>query len=89
MDQVSSVISTVLSDNSMGISLKIALLFLGLGIYIFIKRNMSKFKQDAARSTEQSKEVETKKEMTDTNLGRNEQAQSDSKNIDDFLKGEK
>jgi Tfp pilus assembly protein PilO len=89
MDQIGNAITAVLTDDKLGLSLKIILLVLGLGMIFFLKANLEKFQIWKAKSVEKEKEVQAKNEMTDNNITNNEQVKTDSKNIDDFLKGEK
>jgi hypothetical protein len=89
MDQIMPILQSVLTDDKIGLSLKITLLVLGLSIFIYWKKNAKRWQVDSARNTEQAKEVADKTEMKDNNIIKNEQVKSDSKKIDDFLKEEK
>jgi hypothetical protein len=81
-----TILQAILTDDKIGLSLKITLLVLGLSIFIYWKKNSNKLVVESARCEEKAKEVADKREMKDTNIVKNEQTKSDSTKIDEFLK---
>lgn len=89
MDQIIPILQSILTGSNLSLGLKLSVLFFGLASFIFLAVNLEKIKQWWAKQQTQAKEVADKQKMSDDNLVKNDQAKSDSKNIDDFLKGEK
>ena len=88
MDALVGAVTDFLGSGTISVVVKLALLLiLGIGA-IVIFAWLKKAEIAKARRDEDAKEVENKQELTKENKRENDEAKTDSKAVDDFLKGE-
>ena len=85
MDKITDSLAGILSAGTTGLVLKLALIFLsvaGLGLLAWFRR---KTEAEKARQEEAAKELRDKQNNIGDNVRENEEAKTDSGEVDDFL----
>jgi hypothetical protein len=87
MDEVTKVVSEILTMSETAAIIKIALILATVGLSIFIGFKTKKFKRDASQKEAASDATRNEQNSVKQNRQDNQQVQSDSQRADDFLNG--